>query len=214
MIFSQALADELPRSVTQADFQALAVRLFSYGVICREDSAVEKDAYDLAMRVLPLIEDYLFVSGYKLVHVEKFFTLLLYPPASTIPGIPDDQRDLYPGPRLRVSADTVAFALALKFLYLEGVNDGRLDEDAEIIVTYEALLMALHTQIRREPPKTDVERMTIFKRLKHYRIVRLKSLDSTYQPDTLIVIRPLVTWLVSDEFLGGSTPDTTDLQGD
>jgi hypothetical protein len=212
MIFSKALAEGLPQSVKSADFQELITRLFAYGVICRSDNAVEKDAYDLAFRVLPLVEDYFFVSGYRLVHVDNLATLLLYPPSSTVPGIPSDHRDLYPGPRQRMSTDTVAIALVLKFLYLEGFNEGRADEDGEIVVTYEAVLTALHTQLRREPPKAESERAAIFKRLRSYRIVRVKFHESGFQPDTLIVIRPLVTWIVSDEFLLGAQNGTPDPQ--
>lgn len=201
MIFSNALIEALPKSVKPSDFQALLVRLFSYGVICRADSAVEEEAYDLASRVLDLLDDYFSVSGYKLIHVDILTTLLLYPPGSRIPGVPDGQLELYAGPRQRMSTDTVAIALALKLLYLEAFNEGGADADGEVIVTYEAVLTALHIQIRREPPKAESERIAIFKRLRNYRIVKIKLHESGFQPDTLVVIRPLVTWLVSDEFL-------------
>lgn len=208
MIISTALWDALPQSVKPPEFQGLVARLFSYGVICRNESSIEETAYDSAMRVLDLLEDYFLISGYRLVHIDNLATLLLYPPVSRVPGCADDQRELYPGPRQRLSPDTVAMALTLKLLYLEGFNDGRADQDGDVIVTYDAVLTALHTQLRREPPKAEAERLAVFKRLRSYRIVKLRLREGGFQPDTLVVIRPLVIWLVSDEFLSALSSDT------
>ena len=201
MMFSKALAEALPKSVKPDDFQLIINRLLSLGAICREDSATERDAYDQAIRILPVIEDYFFVSGYKFLHIDNLKTLLLYPPMSSIPGVPDDDREIFAGPRMRLSPDMVAVALALKFLYLEGFNESGADEDGEIIVTYEAVMTVLHTQLRREPPKSESERVAIFKKLRQFRILKVKFHDNGFQSDTLIVIRPLIVWLVSDEYL-------------
>ncbi len=190
MSFFETLLRELPKSVSQEQFQALAVRLLSDGVICRQDSKVEEAAYDVARRILHLIEDYFRVTGYRLVHVDACQALLLYPPMSRIPGVQDDSRELCPGPRLRLSADAVAMALALKLLYLEGVNDARLDPEGEISVPYDSVTTALHTQVRRPPPKTMGEQHEVLVTLKRYRMIRFNPLEKGPHPDMLIVIRP------------------------
>ncbi|MGZ8220788.1 MAG: DUF4194 domain-containing protein, partial [Methylobacter sp.] len=140
MTLTQTLLDRLePENLKLQRFQEITARLFAWGIIVRDEDGVEQRCYDDACRIENLLAEYFALSGFRLVHDLQNEFFRLYAPGAQIPGLAEDDNDPAPSLRARLSADFVASALALRFLYQQGLAEGggRLSDDGDVLIRFE-----------------------------------------------------------------------------
>ncbi|MES2355086.1 MAG: DUF4194 domain-containing protein [Pseudomonadota bacterium] len=184
-------------------FQEITIRLFAWGIIIRDEDGVEQRLYDDARRMEDVLREYFSLAGFRLIHDLKNEFFRLYAPGAQIPGTADDNVDPIPSLRARLSADFVAAALALRFLYQQGLADGggRLTDVGEVLIRFDELAATLQTQIKRPLPDTPTERKSLLQELKRHRLIRLGSTFSMTDEDALIAIRSTILGVISEDAL-------------
>lgn len=202
MSITTALREKLAESGISMDrFREIATRLLSYGILVRDEDRTEMQFYDEARRVESSLAEYFEVLGMTLHHDLNAQFFRLYAPGAVVDGLRDDELNPVPSLKARVSADFVAAAIALRFLYQEKLNQGLIDIQAEAIVSFDDLAMTLQTQLKRQLPERDGERMSLLAELKRHRLLRYSSTFSVSDQDAYLAIRPTILGVVSNEAL-------------
>lgn len=208
--FSEQLART---SITMERFRELAARLLAYGVLVRDEDRTEQVMYDEARQVEDLLADYFSVVGMHLHHNANAQFFRLYAPGAVADGIADDAPVSAPSLKARVSVDFVAAAIALRFLYQEKLSQGLIDAQGEALISFEDLALTLQTQLKRQLPERDTERMALLAELKRHRILRYASTFSIRDADAYLAIRPLILGVVSDSALAEAIEAFDSTQG-
>lgn len=187
-------------------FQEIATRLFAWGIILRDEDGVEQRLYDDARRIEDLLVEYFSLAGFRLLHDTKNEFFRLYAPGAQVPGVPADDADAVASLRAKLSADVVASALALRFLYQQGLAEGgsRLTDAGEVLIRFDELAAILHTQIKRPLPESPTERKAILADLKRHRIIQFASTFSMTDEDALIAIRPTILGIIGEDALASA----------
>lgn len=190
-------------TVPHAKFQAAVVRLMDRGVICRGDSVVETEIYDNIERIERILDDYFSLAGFRMRLDRVHQYVRLYPPKAAIPGEPlaEDDEGLYPGARMRLSPDVAAAAITLRFLYSQALQSGKLDDDGEAETSLEAVITAMETQLKREFPRSLMERKELMRQLRAIKLVRFIPDELFEVPDAALMIRPMIIGLVHEAAL-------------
>jgi hypothetical protein len=206
MILTQTLLDRLePENIKLQRFQEIAARLFAWGIIVRDEDGVEQRCYDDACRIENLLAEYFALSGFRLVHDQQNEFFRLYAPGAQIPGLAEDDNDPAPSLRARLSADFVAAALALRFLYQQGLAEGgRLSDDGDVLVRFEELAATLQVQIKRPLPDNIGDRDRLLKDLKRHRLIQYGAMFSMHDEDALIAIRPTILGIIGEDVLAAA----------
>ena len=207
MTLTQSLLDRLqPENLKLQRFQEIVARLFAWGIIVRDEDGVEQRCYDDACRIENLLVEYFALAGFRLIHDLQNEFFRLYAPGAQIPGLVEDDVDVVASLRARLSADFVAAALALRFLYQQGLVEGgsRLSDAGEILVRFDELVTTLQTQIKRPLPDNLGDRERLLKDLKRHRLIQYNTLFSMHDEDALIVIRPTILGIISEDVLAGA----------
>jgi hypothetical protein len=197
----QAQLDAQGLSLTR--FRDIVGRMYAAGILVRDEDGVEERLYDDMRRIEPLLVEYFRLGGFTLAHDGTAGFFRLYAPGAEIPGADGDEAEAVPGLRARLSADFVAAALALRFLYQQGLADagGRLTDAGEVLIRFEELAATLQTQLRRPLPGGMVERQRLLADLKRHRLVRVNPLFSMEDEDALLAVRPTILGIISDDML-------------
>jgi len=205
-------------------FKEITSRLFAWGIIVREEDGVEQRYYDDARRIEALLADYFALAGFRLVHDLKNEFFRLYAPGAQIPGLADDEFDAQPSLRSKLSADFVAAALTLRFLFQQGLAEGggRLTDSGEVLIRFEELAATQQTQLKRLLPELSGERERLIKELKRHRLIHIGANFSFEDEDAYIAIRPTILGIISEDALAaaleveGVTEEQSDIaeQGD
>lgn len=193
------LEDELTRRGVRIEaFRQIVGRLLGLSIVHREDSAIERQLYDDAVRIEGLLTDYFEVAGFRLQHERHQGYFRLYPPGARVPGLPDeDDPAVAEAVRARPSADFVACCLVLRLLYGESLRHGAINERNEAMVTVEYLGSTLLAHMRRAlPAKTAREKL--FADLKRVRLIDYRADPQIEDADALIAIRGTILQFVSD----------------
>ena len=185
-------------------FRELVTRLLSYGVLFRDEDRTEPMLYDDARRIEATLAGYLEIAGFQLHHDVNAQFFRLYAPGAVVDGLPEDDLEPVPSLKARVSTDFVAGALALRFLYQEKLNQGLIDTQAEVLVSFEDLAATLQTQLKRPLPPTTLERMTLLADLKRHRLLRYASTFTIADEDAYLAIRPTILGVVSNSALSAA----------
>lgn len=187
-------------------FRELATRLFAYGILIRDEDGVEQRLYDDARRIEGLLVEYFSLAGFRLVHDLKGEFFRLYAPGAQIPAVADDDSEPLPSLRARVSADFVAAALALRFLYQQGLMEGgsNLTDAGEILIRFDELAATLQTQLKRPLPESAGDRDRLLKELKRHRLIRFGAAFSMGDEDALIAIRQTVLGIISEDAIAAA----------
>jgi hypothetical protein len=185
-------------------FRELITRLLSHGVIVRDEDRTEQLLYDDARRVHELLSDYFDVAGLFLHHDVNAQFFRLYAPGAVVDGLPEDAHEPVPSLKARLSADFVAAALALRFLYQEKLNQGYIDTNGEAIVSFEDLVVTLQTQLKRQLPTSNGERMSMLGELKRHRLLRYAATFTIADGDAYLAIRPTILGVISNEALAAA----------
>lgn len=185
-------------------FRELVTRLFSYGVIVRGEDRTEQALYDDARRIQPLLEDYFDLAGFLLHHDTTNQFYRLYAPGAVVDGLPEDTLEAVPSLRARVSADFVAAALALRFLYQNKLNSGDIQPQGEALISFEELAVALQTQLKRPLPSGATEKMQLLAELRKHRLLSYSPTFSIADEDALLAIRPTILGIVSNDAMSAA----------
>jgi len=187
-------------------FREITTRLFAWGIVLRDEDGVEQRLYDDALRIEDVLCDFFSLAGFRLVHDTKNEFFRLYAPGAQVPGIVDDDTEPVPSLRARLSADVVAAALALRFLYQQGLAEGgsRLTDTGEVLIRFDELAATLQTQIKRQLPESPTERKSILAELKRHRIIQFTSTFSMTDEDALVAIRPTILGIIGEDALSAA----------
>lgn len=190
-------------SLTLDQFKEIVIRLYSAGVILRAEGGTEARLYDEARRIEPLLNEYFSMAGFRLIHNSEFTYFRLYPPGALIPGIADDIAEPVSALRAKLSRDFVAAALALRYLYQQALAEGSgsLTDEGELMIRFDELTITLVTQIKRALPESATDREKLLRDLKRHRIIHFESNFSMTDESSLMVIRPTILTLISDDTL-------------
>lgn len=188
--------------LSQRDFSELLIRLLDYGVICRDESQVEQQLYDRYLRLEELVADYLTLLGIRIQHDRRFQFVRLYPPGSQVPGMAEEaQQPSTQAFRSRLNQNEVALILVLRAQYDKALREGMVDEQGCVMVSLEALSIAMKNLLKRTLPENLTDRKNLFRRLKQLRLVQITNEDNLTDGDMWLRIRPMIMSYVSDEVL-------------
>lgn len=205
MSLTTALREKLAEAnLTMERFREVATRMLSYGVLVRDEDRTEQLLYDDARRIEPLLAEYFEVVGMLLHHDINAQFFRLYGPGAVVDGLPEDPLNPVPSLKARVSVDFVAAAIALRFLYQEKLNQGLIDTQAEALISFEDLAATLQTQLKRQLPEGNTDRMSLLAELKRHRLLRYSASFSVADEDAYLAIRPTILGLVSNEALSAA----------
>lgn len=186
------------RGVQPAAFRQIVGRLLGLSILHREDSVIERQLYDDAVRIESLLNDYFDVAGFRLFHERHQSYFRLYPPGARAPGLPDeDDATVVDAVRAHLSADFVACSLTLRLLYNEGLRHGSINERNEALVSVEHLNATMTAHMRRSlPAKTAREKL--FAELKRARLIDYRPDPEVEDADALIAIRGTIQQFVPE----------------
>jgi hypothetical protein len=202
MSLTAAFNDALNQtSVTHERFREITGRLFASGVIVRDENAFEERMYDDARRIIPLLDEYFTLSGFRMLHDADSTFIRLYPPGAWVPGQGEADAEGEKMLRSRLSADFVATALMLRFLYQQGLAEGRIEQNEEVHVRMEDLALAMTAHLGRVLPEGKTDRGNLFRELKRQRILRFNEETDFNNGDGFIAIRRPILSLVGEEAL-------------
>ncbi len=207
------LAEQLAaENITVAEFRELVIRLLNYGILCRDESQAEQQLYDRYLRIADWVKDYLALAGVRLHHDARFGYLRLYPPASRVPGMEDEEESAFGGSlRARLSQQEVALVLVLRIQYDKALREGNVDEQGYVAESIESLSIALKSVLGRTLPETKTERRQLFQRLRRLRLIRYRQDDELDSGEAWLKIHPMIVSFVNDDALlalaGESDPE-------
>lgn len=202
MTITTALREQLAiANISFERFREVLTRLLAQGVIVRDEDRTEQQLYDDARRLQALLSDYFDVAGLYLHHDVNSQFFRLYAPGAVVDGLPEDTHEPVPALKARVSADFVAAALALRFLYQEKLNQGYIGASGEALVSFEDVAATLQTQLKRQLPAGHGEKLALLKELRRHRLLRLSSTFEIADTDAYLAIRPTILGVISNEAL-------------
>jgi hypothetical protein len=202
-VFSQILKVQLDKfGLSRDDWHALLQRLLDYGVLCRDDSLVEADFYDLYLRLEPLIIDYLSLIGINVEHERHFRFVRVLPPGAKSPGNDQEYNEgINTSLRLKLSQHEVALVLILRAEYDKALRDGAIDESGCVNISVEALALSLKSLLKRNLSDLVHERRQYFRRLRQMRLIHYVNESDLDTGDGWLKIRPTIINIVSNEWL-------------
>ena len=197
------LSDQLKnKHINSDEFTELLIRLLDYGVLCRDESAVEQKFYDRFLQCEELVEDYLSVLALRIDHNRRFGFVRVFPPGAQVPGLQDeDQQPFNGGMRARLNQMEVALVLVLRIEYAKQLREGRVDENGCVLVSIESLGIAFNNLLKRSLPENLTERKALLRRMRQLRLVHYQHEDDLDSGETWLRIRPAITSFVTDEAL-------------
>ena len=142
------------------------------------------------------------------------FVLLTSNPFARIATPPMEGRDLNPilqDPGLAIHPPLlylgyVGFSISFSFA-VAALIEGRMDDDGRTSVVLEEIHTALKTTLDRSLPVGSLERRSVLRRMKQLKLIDFRSDDDLDQPDTFIVIRPLITSFVHADLIQAAGED-------
>jgi hypothetical protein len=191
-----------PKQISLEEFTELTIRLLDYGVLSRDESAIEQKYYDRFVQCEDIVEEYLDILALRLDHNRRFGYVRLFPPGAQVPGLQDeDQQPFNGGMRQRLNQTEVALVLVLRVEYAKQLREGRIDENGCVLISMENLGISFNQLIKKSLPENFSERKAHLRRLRQLRLVHYQHEDDLDSPETWLRIRPAITSFVSDEAL-------------
>jgi hypothetical protein len=185
-------------------FREIINRLMAYGIVVRDEDRVEQLLYDDARRIENLLAEYFDIAGFRLHHDSDNEFFRLYVAGAVVDGLPEDTLDPTPSLRARVSPDFVAMVLALRFLYQNKLNTGDIQPSGEALVSFEEVAATLQTQLKRQLPNSMGDKLALLAEVKRHRLLSYSAEFSITDEDALLVIRPTILGIVSNEALSAA----------
>jgi hypothetical protein len=195
-------------NIGRQEFSELLIRLLDYGVISREESQVEATLYDRYLQCDALVEDYLHILGVRIQHDRQFTFVRLFPPGAVVPGLIDeDDAPFNNGFRSKPTQQEVAVILVLRAEYEKSLREGLIDESGCAMLSVEGLAIAMSNLLKRSLPEGQVERKTLFRRLRQLRLIQYNVEQEFDNDESWLTIHPSITSFVSAEVLAGLLGD-------
>jgi hypothetical protein len=191
-------------NISHDRFREIINRLMAYGVVVREEDRVEQLLYDDARRVENLLAEYFDIAGFRLHHDSDNEFFRLYVAGAVVDGLSEDTLEPTPSLRARVSPDFVAMVLALRFLYQNKLNTGDIQPSGEALVSFEEVAATLQTQLKRQLPASMGDKLALLAEVKRHRLLSYSAEFSISDEDALLVIRPTILGIVSNEALSAA----------
>ncbi|HVK98401.1 MAG TPA: DUF4194 domain-containing protein [Dongiaceae bacterium] len=203
MTLSDLLQQKLSaKQFSPDEFSELLIRLLDYGVICRDESQIEEQLYDRYLQLHELVEDYLAPLRVRIQHDRRFCFVRVFPPGAQVPGLPDDDAQAFNGGlRAQLSQQEVAAVLVLRAEYDKALREGQIDEQGSVMLSLEALGIALKNLLNRTLPEKKTERAQLFRRLRQLRLIQYSQGGDLMQVDAWLKIRPSITSFVNETIL-------------
>lgn len=196
-----------PKNLSNDEFSELVIRLLDHGVITRDKSLVETKLYDRFVQCEELVEDYLSPLKVRIQHDRKFCFVRIFPPGSTIPGMPDaDDTPFSGGFRIKPSQQDIATIIVLRVEYEKSLREGQVDEKGCVLVPMESVAISHKNLLKRPLPEVQGERLSIFKKLRQLRLIDFNLDEDIGNNDSWISIQPSITSFVSDDVLTALNP--------
>jgi hypothetical protein len=119
-----------------------------------------------------------------------------------VPGLPDDDAQPFSGGlRAQLSQQEVATVLVLRAEYDKALREGQIDEQGSVMLSLEALGIALKNLLNRTLPEKKTERAQLFRRLRQLRLIQFSQGSDLMQQDAWLKIRPSITSFVNETIL-------------
>jgi hypothetical protein len=194
--------------LTSSAFSELVVRLLDYGVISRNESQIEAALYDRYLQCMDIVEDYLAPMHLVLVHDSQFRFIRVFPPASVVPGVSDDDNSqdspFQTGFRTKPSPNAIAVILILRVEYEKAVREGKVDDLGQVLLPLEELVITMKNLLKQSLPESQGERQAIFRQLRQLRLIKYSNetdLALENGLDSWFRIEPSITSFVSQAML-------------
>jgi len=197
------LEEQLQRlGLHREEYSEILIRLLDYGVICRDESQIEAALYDRYLHCAELVEDYLRIIGVRVQHNRQFSFIRIYPPGAEVPGLIDEENSPFnSGFRSRPSQHEVAVILVLRAEYEKSLREGQVSENGCVMLSLEALAIAMNNLLKRHLPEGQVERKNLFRRLRQLRLIQFNIDEELDSEESWLSIQPSITCFVNDEVL-------------
>jgi len=202
-------------------FSELIIRLLDYGVISRNESQIEAALYDRYLQCAEIVEDYLAPLHLVLVHDSQFKFIRVYPPASRVPGVVDNDiahdSPFQGGFRTKPSPAAIAVILILRVEYEKALREGKVDELGQVLLPLEELVITMKNLLKQSLPESQGERQVIFRQLRQLRLIKYSSendLNFDNGQDSWLRIEPGITSFVSQAMLDQLYPPETENKGE
>lgn len=191
-----------PSGLHRNECSEIIIRLLDYGVICRDESQVEATLYDHYLLCAELVEDYLRVAGIRVQHDRQFCFIRIYPPGAEVPGMIDDENSPFNGGfRAKPTQQEVTVILVLRSEYEKALREGMVDEKGSVLLSIEALAIAMKNLLKRSLPEGLIERKNMFRRLRQMRLIQFNREEELENEESWIRIQPSITSFVTEEVL-------------
>jgi hypothetical protein len=205
-MLTESLSEVLAREgLNLEQFRELTVRLFAYGILVRAEEGLEAELYDRGRRIEPLLAEYFQLSGFRLLHDETNEFFRLFAPGARPADREGDDLEPVPSLRAQLSTSFVAAALALRFLYQQGLAEGsRVTDAGEVMIRLDELAQTLHTTLNRKLPDGLTERRRLLAELKRHRLLRIETTFDATDEEQLMAIRPTILGIISEDTLAAA----------
>ena len=155
------------------EFREVVKRLLADQAIYRKQSNKEAERYDQFIRLQVLIQEYLGVLGFRVVHHEQNQYVVCYPPGSDIPGVyNDDVEQSHYQRKLRRNEKIVL--IVARYLFEEKLREGQLSDDGIAFVDLEKFN---HTfaMVAKQSLDKESERDDLLRFLRGLRVIEYKG---------------------------------------
>ena len=105
------------------------------------------------------------------------------------------------GLRQRLGQQEVAVILVLRSQYDKSLREGAVDDNGQVLISLEALSIAINNLLGRTLPEHVNDRKKLFSKLKQLRLIQYGADDNIDSGDAWIRIRPMIVSFVNDEAL-------------
>ncbi len=207
--------------LTNTAFSELIIRLLDYGVISRNESQIEAALYDRYLQCADIVKDYLAPLHLILVHDSQFKFIRVYPPASQVPGVADNDNahdsPFQSGFRTKPSTTAIAVILILRVEYEKALREGKVDELGQVLLPLEELVITMKNLLKQSLPESQGERLAIFRQLRQLRLIKYSNendLNLDNGQDSWLRIEPGITSFVNQAMLDQLYPPETENNGE
>ena len=176
-------------NISLGEFREVVKQLLSNQAIYRKQSAKEAERYDQFILIQELIQEYLGVLGFRVVHHDKNQYIVCYPPGSDIPGVHNDDTEQSHYKRNLRRNEKIVLIVA-RYLFEERLREGQLSDDGIAFVDIEKFNHTF-TMVSKKPLEKESERDDLLRFLRGLRVVEYKDKEIS-DPDALIGFRSTI----------------------
>ena len=207
-MITEAIEKSLAQNhLSSEEFSEVVIRLLDHGVISRDKSQIETKLYDRFIQCEAMIDDYLRPLKVRLQHDRKFHSVRVFPPGSTVPGMPDaDDTPFNGGFRVKPGQQDIAAILVLRVEYEKSLREGQVDEKGCVLIAMESVAISHKNLLKRPLPEVQGERLAIFKKLRQLRLIDFNLDEDIGNNDSWVSIQPSIISFVSDDVLRALYP--------